>query len=157
MNNLTINNTDQLLDLAFVWYEELCRLYRVFSTKAFSTSYSSSFNYWYFTYFTWNVIRGCVMAGEFISLMPNTRNYSLCNLRNYSWMTNHSFVPNKYRIYSINRPGRLLKFWTLRVGANSRWALIKFSPFSSSVVCLFCNKAINGKNKTRRCNKARYL
>ena len=38
-----------------------------------------------------------------------------------------------YRIYSIKRPGRLLKFWTLRVGAYSRWAffrgwaLIKFS------------------------------
>ena len=30
-----------------------------------------------------------------------------------------------YRIYSINRPGRLLKFWTLRVGAYSRWALIR--------------------------------
>ena len=24
---------------------------------------------------------------------------------------------SKYRIYSINRPGRLLNFWTLRVGA----------------------------------------
>ena len=23
----------------------------------------------------------------------------------------------RYRIYSINRPGRLLNFWTLRVGA----------------------------------------
>ena len=40
-----------------------------------------------------------------------------------------------YRIYSINRPGRLLNFWTLRVGAYSRWALIrgwallKFSQF----------------------------
>ena len=31
----------------------------------------------------------------------------------------------KYRIYSINRPGRLLNFWTLRVGAYSRWALIR--------------------------------
>ena len=41
----------------------------------------------------------------------------------------------EYRIYSINRPGRLLNFWTLRVGAHSRWALIKFSPFSASVVC----------------------
>ena len=30
-----------------------------------------------------------------------------------------------YRIYSINRPGRLLNFWTLRVGAYSRWALIQ--------------------------------
>ena len=25
-----------------------------------------------------------------------------------------------YRIYSINRPGRLLNFWALRVGAYSR-------------------------------------
>ena len=25
-------------------------------------------------------------------------------------------VPSKYRIYSINHPGRLLNFWTLRVG-----------------------------------------
>ena len=29
-----------------------------------------------------------------------------------------------YRIYSIKRPGRLLNFWTLRVGAYSRWAFI---------------------------------
>ena len=70
---------------------------------------------------------------------------------------------DNYRIYSLNRPGRLLNFWTLRVGAYSRWALIrgwaliKFSPFSASVVCLFCNKTINGNNKTRRCNKARFL
>ena len=41
-------------------------------------------------------------------------------------------------IYSIKRPGRLLNFWTLRVGTYSRWAfirgwaLIKFSPFSAS-------------------------
>ena len=59
-------------------------------------------------------------------------------------------------IHSINRPVRLLDFWTLRVGACSRWALIrgwtliKFSSFSASVVCLFCNKTINGNNKTRR-------
>ena len=68
-----------------------------------------------------------------------------------------------YRIYSINRPGRLLNFWTLRVGAYSRWplirgwALIKFSPFSTSDVCLFCNKTINANNKTGRSNKARFL
>ena len=30
-----------------------------------------------------------------------------------------------YRIYSINRPGRLLNFWSLRVGTYSRWALIR--------------------------------
>ena len=29
-------------------------------------------------------------------------------------------VPSKYRIYSITRPGRLLNFWTLRVGAYLR-------------------------------------
>ena len=52
----------------------------------------------------------------------------------------------EYRIYSINRPGRLLNFWTLRVGAYSRWAfirgwaLIKFSPFSVSVVVYFTTK-----------------
>ena len=37
------------------------------------------------------------------------------------------------------------------------WALIKFSPFSTSVVCIFCNKTVNGNNKTRRCNKATFL
>ena len=57
--------------------------------------------------------------------------------------------------YSINRPGRLSNFWTLRVGAYSRWALIrgwaliKFSPFSASEACLFYNKTINANNKTR--------
>ena len=51
-----------------------------------------------------------------------------------------------YRIYSINRPGRLLNFLTLRVGAYSRWAfirgwaLIKFSPFSASEVVYFATK-----------------
>ena len=68
-----------------------------------------------------------------------------------------------YRIYSINRPGRLLNFWTLRVGAYSRWALIrgwaliKFSPFSASEVSLFCNETIYANNKTRGSNKARFL
>ena len=68
-----------------------------------------------------------------------------------------------YRIYSINRPGRLINFWTLIVGAYSRWALlrgwalIKFSLFSASEVCLFCNKTINASNKTRRSNKAMFL
>ena len=51
-----------------------------------------------------------------------------------------------YRIYSTNRPGRLLNFWTLRVGAYLRWALIqgwaliKFSPFSAVVVVYFATK-----------------
>ena len=37
-----------------------------------------------------------------------------------------------HRIYLIKRPGRLLNFGTLRVGAYSGWALIKFSLFSAS-------------------------
>ena len=49
------------------------------------------------------------------------------------------------------------------MGAYSRWALIrgwaliKFSLFSASEVCLFCNKTINANNKTRRSNKERFL
>ena len=66
-------------------------------------------------------------------------------------------------LYSMNRSGRLLNyFWIFRVGDYSRWALIRGwvlikSPFSASVVCLFCNKTINGNNKTRRCNKTEFL
>ena len=63
-------------------------------------------------------------------------------------LKNHTTFGGSYRIYSINHPGRLLNFWTLRVGAYSRWVLIKFSPFSASEVCLFCNKTINANNKT---------
>ena len=57
----------------------------------------------------------------------------------------------------LNCPGHLLNFWTLKVGAYLRWALfggwalIKFSTFSASVVCLFCNKTVTVNNKTRRC------
>ena len=46
------------------------------------------------------------------------------------------------------------------MGAYSRWvlirgwALIKFSPFSASVVVYF---AVNGTNKKCRCSKARFL
>ena len=43
--------------------------------------------------------------------------------------------------------------WVLIQG----WALIKFSPFSTSVVCIFCKKTVNGNNKTRRCNKVIFL
>ena len=43
------------------------------------------------------------------------------------------------------------------MGAYSRLGLYKFSSFSTSVVCIFCNKTVNGNNKTRRCNKARFL
>ena len=45
-----------------------------------------------------------------------------------------------YRIYLFTRPGHLFNFWTFRVGANSRWTLIKFKPF-------FCNQTLNN-NKT---------
>ena len=57
--------------------------------------------------------------------------------------------------------GQKFQFWAvikfldleIRVGVYSRWtlirgwAIIKFSPFSASVVCLFCNKTINANNK----------
>ena len=58
---------------------------------------------------------------------------------------------SKYRIYSINRPGRLLNFWTLIVGAYSRWA--RGGRFSASVVCLFCNKTINAITKREEVTK----
>ena len=83
-----------------------------------------------------------------------TFNFNICGPTTFQY---------KYCIYSINHPGHLLNVWTLRVGTYSRWALIrgwgliKFSAFSASVVCLFCNKTINGNDKTRRCNKARFL
>ena len=64
---------------------------------------------------------------------------------------------NSYRIYSINHPGRLLNFLTSRVSTYLRLGNIKFLPFSANVVCLLCNKAINGNNKMQRCNKVRFL
>ena len=36
-------------------------------------------------------------------------------------------------------------------------ALLKFSPFSTCVVRIVCNETVNGNNRTRRCNKARFL
>ena len=44
--------------------------------------------------------------------------------------------------------GRLLE-----VNAYSRLGRIKFSTFSASVVCLFCNKTINSKNKRQDVTK----
>ena len=32
-------------------------------------------------------------------------------------LSHHFALSERYRIYSINRPGRLLNFWILRVGA----------------------------------------
>ena len=61
---------------------------------------------------------------------------------------NHKYPT--YRIYSINRPRCLLNFCTLRVGAYSRWALIKFSSFSGSVVCLFCMVITKSEDVTKQ-------
>ena len=61
-------------------------------------------------------------------------------------LVEESAMNDRYRVYSINCPGRLLNFWTLRVGAYSRWvlirgwAVIKFSPFSARVVVYFATK-----------------
>ena len=67
---------------------------------------------------------------------PNyTRFLKVCVLKKNTHTQNKSKII--YRIYAIKRPGRLLKFWPMRVGAYSRlaviqgWALIKFSPFSA--------------------------
>ena len=75
-----------------------------------------------------------------------------------------SSTSTRYRIYWIHRPRRVLNFWTMRVCAYSRWALIrgwvliKFSTFWAIVVCLFGSKTINLSNtKTRTFNKARFL
>ena len=51
-------------------------------------------------------------------------------------------VSDTILIYSINRPGSLLNFWSLRVGTFSRWLLIqswvlKFSPFSACKGSMF--------------------
>ena len=64
-----------------------------------------------------------------------------------------------FRIYSIilTALGAYYIFGPWEWALIRGWALIKFSPFSASVVCLFCNKTVNGNNKTRRCNKARFL
>ena len=37
----------------------------------------------------------------------------------------NTFLVVNYRIYLIKRPGRFFNFWTFRVGAYSRWALIR--------------------------------
>ena len=52
------------------------------------------------------------------------------------WAKNSQFLYFKYRIYSINSPGRLLNFLDLE---NGRLL---------SVVCIFRNKTINGNKKT---------
>ena len=73
---------------------------------------------------------------------------------------NREHYSTGYRIYSIDRPGRLLNFWTLRVGPCLKWELIQgwaLIKSSTSVVCLFCYNTINGNNKTWICKKARFL
>jgi len=67
------------------------------------------------------------------------------------WCFLFAVCPKRYsKIYSINRAGRLV------ILGPWEWALIKFSPFSASVMSSFGNKTINN-NKTRRCNKVRFL
>ena len=76
------------------------------------------------------------------SIITGFLKFPLCGVL----VSSHLHKMVEYRIYSINRPGRLLNFWILRVGAYSRWAfirgwaLIKFSPFSTSVVVYFTTK-----------------
>ena len=73
-------------------------------------------------------------------------------------ITGKSFIA-KYRIYSIIITAldayQILDLDSGRLFEAGR--LLNFLPFSSSVVCIFGNKTVNGNNKTRRCNKARFL
>ena len=51
--------------------------------------------------------------------------FSAISIHHFHIAQNTPFYPKRlhkhpYRIYSINRPGRLFNFWTLRVGAYSR-------------------------------------
>ena len=63
----------------------------------------------------------------------------------------HFFKSKMYRIYSINRPGPLLNFWTLRVGAYKIFTLFN----NCSIYILQQNSKFC--NKTRSCNKARFV
>ena len=78
-----------------------------------------------------------------------------------SWVSCFSTVLSKnnnnnllrYRIYSINRHGRLLNFWTLRVGAYSRWALIQgrslknFQRFQQVCTSMQCSELTCDRGK----------
>ena len=50
----------------------------------------------------------------------NNNNNNINHNHNNHNHNNNTLFKYVYRIYSINRPGRLLNFWTLRVGAYSR-------------------------------------
>ena len=75
------------------------------------------------------------------------------------WSSQWIFQFKQLERRSLKKIRTSCTFWTavfIRLPALSafgpwKWALIKFSTFSASMVCLFCNKTINGNNKTRRC------
>ena len=50
----------------------------------------------------------------------NNNNNNNNNINHNHNNNNNTLFKYIYRIYSISRPGRLLNFWTLRVGAYSR-------------------------------------
>ena len=68
-----------------------------------------------------------------------------------------------YRIFSINRPGRLLHFWTLRVALIrggrlfEAGRLLNFLHFQQVKYVYFATEQQKANNKTRRSNKARFL
>ena len=52
------------------------------------------------------------------------------------------------KIYTKGKTDYFLYISTLRVSAYSRLGTYYIFTISASVVCFFCNKAINGSNKT---------
>ena len=72
--------------------------------------------------------RASTWRNDLIQTVPGQKVHQTCR-REYCHPSyiNKRFWANRasYRIYSINLPGRLLNFWTLRVGAYSRWALMR--------------------------------
>ena len=104
------------------------------------------------------------------------RNNRVCDLsmggrKNRTCEKKGSSLPLPRTLYSFlcllylfdQPPWALIKFLDLesgrlfKEGAYSRLGAYWIFSISASVVCLFCNKTMNGNDKTQRCNKARFL
>ena len=91
--------------------------------------------------------QGTIESWNLTNLFVRPMNKSCLNFENQALAIKERIESVAYRIYSINCPGRSLNFWP------GEWTLIKFSPFSASVVYLFCNKIINVNNKSEDVTK----
>ena len=59
-----------------------------------------------------------------INLITQTITHLLYDRDKHKSVQVNLHCSENYRTYSIKRRGRLFNFWTFRVGAYSRWALI---------------------------------